>query len=259
MSRPVASSRSATEASASPRSNARTASSAGTAPVTQQRAGVEQAREAQRLEGVEEADPAAQRHQHRARRRRAPAGSSTSAARSRRPRPRSASWSALLSPTATSSRERVAQPRRPPRPRRSGRQAGDDQLAQLHVEEGRAVDGGARAAQPPHLPVEDVGVQERVPALGHRQAGDGAGARGDGRHRGLHPPQRLDQRRARPSASPSPRAAGTGRAGRAPRSACAGGRTRTTPPRSGRARRPRPAAGSAPRGCTRPGPGAGRR
>ena len=117
--------------------------------VTSSAPGVEQPGVAQRLEGVEEGDPAAQRHQHRASS--TPRSGRVIDQRSTKPSSpaQAASWSALL-------RQTVEQPRRR-RPRSrptasaalgAGRQPGDDQLAQRDVEGRRAVDGRAGPAQP---------------------------------------------------------------------------------------------------------------
>ena len=89
----------------------------------QQPARVEQPRVAQRLEGVEEGDPAAQRVQRRAVDARARAGSSTSAARSRRRRPRPTAGRRCSGRRPASRRRRpaAARPRRAPPARRAAR------------------------------------------------------------------------------------------------------------------------------------------
>ena len=257
---PVASSRSGTDAAASPRSNARTASSAAHRAGDQQPAGVEQPGVAQRLEGVEEGDPAAQRHQRRA----------VDAALGAGHRP--AQHEAVVAGPGRRAGRRCCRRPRASRRRRPaagatascaagpGRQPVHDQPAQLDVEERGAVDGGPRAAQP----VRPAGRAGRCRGTGSSpRARSGPGSRRRARRSRAPrsaPATAPRPARARPPASPSPRAAGTARAGRGRRSAGGGGPTRTTRRRSARPRRSRPAAGaSASRGARRRGPGGGRR
>ena len=225
----------------------------------EQRARVEKPCGAQRLEGVEEGDPAPQRHQHRGCRRRARGGSSTSAARSRRRRPRPPAGRCCCRHTVTSSRDGVPQPGDGRRPRRPG-SPGDDQLAQRDVEERRPVDGGTGPAQPLHLRAR-AGRCRRTGSspTGTDRPGIESARAADRVHRGLHPPQRLDQRR---DVLRLHRRAGA-QVGREP---VADGDQPALAPEPGRRRgglrghvdlgqRQR----AAPRACTRPGPGGGTR
>ena len=245
-----------------PRSNARTASSAGTAPVTSSvRASLEPGG-AQRLEGVEEADPAAQRDQHAGARRRARAGSSTSAARSPSSPAQAASWLGAGPADGRAARAtRVAQPADRAAAPGSAVTPGDDQPAQRRR-------GSASSRRRPRRPgaarrpaVEQRRVEERVPALGHGQARDRARPRAAiGAHL-----------RSAPATAPRP-APGTSLGftvalGRRYGASSVADRDQPPPPaeparrRGGlrRARRSRPAAGRAPRAWRRRGRGGGRR
>ena len=224
----------------------------------EQRAGVEQPGVAQRLEGVEEGDPAAQRHQHRAVHPALGAGHRPAQHEAvvRRPRRRAG--------RRCSSRRRAARRRRPgSRPTAAAADPpGSPATISLRscTWKGEAPSTAAPARRS-HCTCRASRSPSRngFQPCGHREARDRGGPRGDRLHRRLHPPQRLDDRRdvLRPHLRLGAQVRGQVVADRGqPAATAEPGRRRGG---LGLPRRSRPAAAAARRACTRRGPGGGTR